>query len=252
MTRTRPFAAALLLALATSGLVATGTSPTVANPAYDVSGTAPRAAARPPLIQGVVVDQLGHAVDDVDVRAIDSNGDPAASALTYASSRVDGPQHGYFYLEVGAVGSYTLRLKKPGYVSATVESVQVSRPRQRLALGELVLTKVLGTKTSASLADGRITADQWGKVRVTVTGGGTSRPAGTVEVRDGRKVVGTGRLRPSDGGKVVVTLKRLAAGSHGLEARFLGSKTLKASSARKVTLTVTKPRRHQRVTAGAR
>jgi hypothetical protein len=87
---------------------------------------------------------------------------------------------------------------------------------------------------------------------VTVSGGGTGRPAGAVEVREGRKVVGAGRLRSSARGKVVVTLKRLDAGRHDLKAYFLGSKSLRASSSRAVTLTVKKPRRHHRVATGAR
>ena len=130
--------------------------------------------------------------------------------------------------------------------------MQVTRLRQRLGLGEITLTKILGSKTSASLADSRIAPDQKGKVRVTVTGGAASRPAGTVEIRDGRKVVGAGRLSPSAGGKVVVILERLAAGRYDLKACFLGSKTLKTSTSREVTLTVEKPRRHARAAAGAR
>ncbi len=252
MRRTRPLVTVLLLGLATSGLVATGTSATVADPAFSVSGTAPRAAAHPPLVQGLVVDQLGHFVDDVDVRAIRSNGDPAASALTYASDRADGPQHGYFYLEVGAKGTYTLRLKKAGYVTTAVEEVEITRLRQRLALGEITMTKVMGSKTTASLAHSRIAPDEKGRVTVTVTGRGTNRPAGAVEVRDGRKVVGTGRLRPAARGRLAVTLKRLDAGRHDLKTYFLGSKTLRASSSRAVTLTVRKPRRHHRAATDAR
>lgn len=253
MSRTRSLAAApLLIALATGGLVATGTSPTVANTAFDVSGTAPRAAAQAPLIQGVVVDQLGKPVDDVDVRALDSDGDPAASALTYASSREDGPQHGYFYLAVGATGGYTLKLRKAGFVSATVTPVRVDRPRQRLALGEITLQRILGSRTTAALADSGISPDEKGRVRVTVTGGGTTRPTGTVEVRDGRKVVGTARLTAAAGGKTVVTLKRLAAGRYDLKAWFLGSKALKASSSRGVVLTVKKAGRHRGAAAGPR
>jgi len=247
MSRTRPLAGILLLALTTFGLVATGTSPTVANPAFVVSGTAPRAAAHPPLVQGVVVDQFGKFVDDVEVDAVGSPGGKA-SALTYASKRDDGPQHGYFYLEVGKKGSYTLTLSKDGYESLTIGPVKVPRLRSKVALGEITLTKKPAvTRTSAGLEAGSITPDAHGRVDVSVSTKATTRPVGAVQVREGHAVVGTAALRPADKGSATVVLDRLAAGSHDLKAYFLGSKTLKASASKSMTLTVKKPRHHHRV-----
>ena len=78
------------------------------------------------LIQGVVWDQSGRAIDDVLVEAVDADGDVAASAFTYASAWDSGPQHGYFFLEVGP-GDYTIRLSKAGYREGSVEDVVVTR-----------------------------------------------------------------------------------------------------------------------------
>jgi hypothetical protein len=242
----RPVAGVLLVTLATTlGTVAAGVAPTVANPAFAVSGPAPKVRAHPPLVQGVVADQFGHFVDDVDVEAVDANGEVAASSLTYASEREDGPQHGYFYLEVGRKGTYTLTLTRDGYKDATVEDVVVTSRRQRLALGEIdIVKKAAETRTSAGLDDDVVTPDERGRVEVSVSTKATGRPTGDVEVREGRTVVGTGELDASDRGRVMVLLKRLAPGSHHLTAYFLGSKSLKESASKEMTLTVKKPRRH--------
>lgn len=54
------------------------------------------------------------ALDDVKVQARDADtGVKVASALTYASDRADGPQHGYYYLEVPA-GTFTVTFQKKG------------------------------------------------------------------------------------------------------------------------------------------
>jgi hypothetical protein len=195
-----------------------------------------------PLVQGLVVDQSGRYLDDVNVEALRANGNIAASSLTYASTRHDGPQHGYFYLEVGGPGDYTLRLAKKGYVTRTFPVGQVRR-RQIVSLGEIKLTRVVTeTKTSAKLKDSSISPDQKGKVDVTVATKATKKPTGGVEVRDGSKVLGSDTLVPGDKGAVTITLKKLAKGSYHLKAYFLGSKTLKKSTSGALTLTVKKPK----------
>ncbi|MBB6627452.1 Ig-like domain repeat protein [Nocardioides sp. KIGAM211] len=201
-----------------------------------------RATVDPPLIQGLAIDQTGHYVDGVTVQATRADGTPAASDLTYASKWDDGPQHGYFYLEVGRRGTYTLTLSKSGYVTATFGPVHV-RKNQRLGLGEILVKKVLpASSTTAGLDDKSLSVGQKGKVRVKVTSKATKKPVGEIEVREGKTVVGSGVLRPSDKGQVTVGLKKLGKGTHTLKAYFFASPTLKASTSQPMTLTVKKPK----------
>lgn len=206
-------------------------------------------AAAPPLIRGVVSDQFGHYVDNVDVEAVRANGNVAASSLTYASSWDSGPQHGFFYLEVGKKGTYTLTLSKDGFVPRTLESVEITRLRQRLSLGEITLKrKLAATTTSGELRDESVTTSDKPRVDVSVKPG-KAKPAGTVEIRIGSKVVGSATVKAADKGSTTVTLGKFAKGSYTLKAYYLGSKTTQASSSKAMTLSVKKARGHHRPNA---
>ncbi len=237
MSYRRTLAAAA--ALVAGALIAPQALPASATPHPGTATTAPRAGGS--LIQGVVTDQSGRYVDDVTVQATKADGTPAASAKTYASDREDGPQHGYFFLEVGR-GNYTLTLSRSGYKTATYGPFEITRRRQKLSLGEIEIVKLLPeTKTVAALARRSITTKQNGVAEVTVTAK-DARPTGTVEIREGRDVVGKGKLRSSDRGHLVVGLDRLSKGTHELKAYYLGSSSLKASASSSFTLTVTRAR----------
>lgn len=217
----------------------------VAQPSQAATGThagavqASRAGA-PPLIRGVVADQFGHYVDDVDVQAVRANGNVAASSLTYASNWKSGPQHGFFYLEVGKLGTYSLTFSKSGFVSRTLDNVEITRLKQRLGLGEIKLTrKQATTTTSAALRDATITTKDKPRVDVSVAPG-KAKPVGKVEIRIGKKVVGSTTLEAGDKGSTTVTLDNLDKGTYTLTASYVGSKTMKASSSKKMTLTVRK------------
>ncbi|HYF72477.1 MAG TPA: Ig-like domain repeat protein [Nocardioides sp.] len=192
------------------------------------------------LIQGVVVDQFGTPVDGVEVQATKADGTPTASALTYASDREDGPQHGYFFLEVTR-GTYTVTFTRSGYKTLVLDDLQVAKGR-KLSLGETEIEKkLIESKTSAALAQKKITTKQNGVVTVTVSANGV-KPTGDVEIREGREVVGTGRLKTGDKGVITIGLDRLPKGAHDLKAVYVGSRSVKASSSPTVTLTVTKAR----------
>lgn len=228
-----------------------------AQPSQAASGThvgavqASRAGA-PPLIRGVVVDQFGHYVDDVDVEAVRANGNVAASSLTYASNWASGPQHGFFYLEVGKLGTYTLTLAKKGFESRTYGPAEITRLKQRLSLGEITLTRkpvVVATATSAELRDASIATGEKAKVAVSVSPA-KAKPTGQVEVRIGSKVVGSATLKAGDKGSTTVKLGKLAKGKHLIKAYYLGSETTKASSSQKMKLRVGKVRKgHSRPNA---
>ncbi|HEY0953056.1 Ig-like domain repeat protein [Nocardioides sp.] len=233
--RTLAAAAALLAA----AVLVPQALPATAATHRGVAVTAPRTGQS--LIQGVVTDQTGRYVDDVTVQATKADGTPAASAKTYASDRADGPQHGYFYLEVGR-GTYTLTLTRSGYRTATYGPFEITRRRQTISLGEIGIVKMLPeTKTAAALVRRSVTTKQNGVVEVAVSAKG-AKPTGTVEVREGQRVVGEGRLKASDKGELVIGLDRLPKGAHQLKAYYLGSSALKASSSPSFTLTVTKAR----------
>ena len=206
------------------------------------SSLAPVLVAPANLIQGVVVDQDGRPVDGIKVRAFNAQGEPAASAETYASTWPDGRQHGYFFLEVPR-GSYTLTLSKDGYKSLEYDAGQVTKRRKRISLGEIEIQKISApTRTSASLDRATISTKDKGSVAVTVARvKGSDKVAGDVEVREGRKVVGAATLGKK--GTVTVRLDRLPKGEHSLTAYFLGTADHKSSSSKQLTLTVVRARR---------
>lgn len=234
LSRRRPLVA-LLLVLSTLGFVAISTSSGSAGAA---SGAVPAAVASGGSeVRGVVVDQAGRDVDDVLVQAVSDSGTVAASSLTYASEQPDGPQHGYFSLQVRR-GTYDVTLSKDGYVSQTLEGVSVAR-RSTVNLGEVALEKQpVSTGTRSRLKDAAITAGERAKLVVTVTTQGAEKAVGRVQVRAGGKIVGSGSLRGEVGGQLTLTLDRLAQGRYPVKAYFLGSQVLKSSGSEKATLTV--------------
>lgn len=232
MSRTRSVAARLVLAVTVAAVV---TGPLVA---------APASAVRPSNVLGLVVDQGGRYVDDVVVAAVDENDETVATALTYASPRDAGPQHGYFGLEVPQGGTYTLRISRAGYVPTSVEvTIRGGRTRH---FGEIELVKrPAETRTTGRVADPVVTTGERGRVEVTVSTAETGKPTGRVVVTEGRKVVGADTLAPRDRGRLTVALDKLGRGSHQLRASFAGSTYLEASDSRKLTLVVRKPSRHR-------
>lgn len=229
--------------LATGGVLLAAPQALPAQAAAPHAGRAAAAVATEvhPLIQGVVVDQDGTPVDDVEVQATKADGTPQASDLTYASQRADGPQHGYFWLQV-TKGTYTLTLSKDGYRTVEYDAGQISKRNQKISMGELVIKRIAApTETRGSLQRATVTTRQRGLVDVTVTSKG-AKPVGDVEVREGRDVVGDGTLEKSDGGSVTLELDRLPRGAHELKAYFLGSAGFKESSSKSFTLTVVRTR----------
>lgn len=255
MNRNRSIAAALALALASFGLVATMSSPTVANPAFHLSGQV-RIQERPhrgnAWVQGVITDgATGRALDNIEAQAFpadDTSGAPAATSLTYESP--DGStSHGFYRLYGLAPGDYQLRfLSLDGrYVKA---SASVTVGNRQIAKLDIEMKRAMtSTTTSASLRSSQITTLDRGRVVVTVAGGPRGA-TGDVEVRDGRRVLGSDTLGPGDSGTVTVSLHRLDTGTYSVRAYFLGSRSLKPSStAKAMTLRVTRPRHHHRPNA---
>jgi len=94
------------------------------------------------------------------------------------------------------------------------------------SLGSIALAKQ-GTKTTAKVAKGKLTA--------TVKGDASAATSGQVVVLDGKKVVGKGNVK---NGKAVIKLKKLKKGTHKLVASFKGNDAFGASKAKAVKVVV--------------
>lgn len=199
----------------------------------------PAHAAVRPRIQGVVVDQGGRPVDDVTVVAERPDGTAAASMLSYASARADGPQHGYFFLAVGSAGLYTVTLSKPGYRRREVGSFDVISSGV-VSLGPVVLRKrLVPTATTLRLDDRTLTTRQRTGVRLRVLTNATTRPTGRVAIRVGRRTVRTVDLVRRDRGRAHVRVPGFTRGTHAVRATFTpDSPYLRASTSGRVVVKV--------------
>ncbi|MCH5672481.1 Ig-like domain repeat protein [Streptomyces gilvus] len=92
------------------------------------------------------------------------------------------------------------------------------------ATATLKVTKA--TASVASTAPASVSHTARAKVTVKVTATGTT-PTGTVKVYEGSRLLGTGTL---SGGKVTITLPKLARGKHSLHATYAGSATVNAKT----------------------
>ncbi|GEL96075.1 esterase-like activity of phytase family protein [Cellulomonas composti] len=98
-----------------------------------------------------------------------------------------------------------------------------------------------GTTTTLTLSRGTATYGAAVTAKVSVVGA-TAAPGGTVQVRDGSKVVGTGTLVVSGRkGTVTVALPRtLTVGTHTLTARYAGTSGVAASTSSSARLVVSR------------
>lgn len=193
------------------------------------------------LIQGVAVDGNGKGIDNVAVQALDaSTGKPVATALTYASARRTGPQHGYFYLWVDR-GVYDIALVKRGYDASFLQDVNVDG-RKPVSLGELRLDlRDWPTSTVAEVLDPVVAPRQSVVVSVAVDSKRAKVTGGRLVVLDGRKVLASQRLTRADQGVATVDLGRLPRGTHRLSVEYRGVDGLKSSEARTLKVVVAKP-----------
>ncbi|WP_340377459.1 Ig-like domain repeat protein [Streptomyces sp. SS7] len=122
-------------------------------------------------------------------------------------------------------GTVTLGLSnhlKVGTHSLTVSYGGSTRLNGSSAAVSLKITKATPSVATTAPASVAHTARAKATVKVTATG---TTPTGTVRIYEGTRVIATGTL---SGGKVTVTLPRLARGRHTLHASYLGSPTVSA------------------------
>lgn len=233
-------AAVLPVALIAATLgVLTGSGPSSAQVA------APPAVARPlpgARIQGVITNDRGRAMDDVDVVAINEAGIVVAAAYTYSSTSRSGPQHGYYNLVVKR-GVYTVVAEADGYQRATVRDVVVPR-RTVITLPTIELEKLQApSKLRAEADDSSITTRERAQIEVRVTTPFTRKPLGTLLVKEGRETVAVVRLRSSNRGEVEIDLGTLDRGVHQFRVTYSGTPDIKPASAPAVEFSVRKARR---------
>ena len=231
-------------------------------------------AAQPPAgsswIQGVLTDQAGHPLNNVNVEAwpMDTEAaEPVASNLTYAGSPADNRhQSGVFRLEVPAGTPYRItfsavggvedgdRFRMQDYGSGRPIMARASSPGQRarasavvapsgriinLGTTQLVRQGTVSSKTTARLGRAKVKAGRRGTLIVRVTSPFVSNVTGKVQVRvSGKKI--TDRLATYDHGRTKIRLPKLKRGRHGVSVMFQGTNTVAPSKAKTVRLIVTK------------
>jgi Bacterial Ig-like domain (group 3) len=215
------------------------------------SGARALAAPRPPVgkawLVGVVTDQAGHPLNDVNVEAWSADGTAkrVASSLTYESIRNDG-QNGFFLLEVPIHAEYlvvvsgntddafrTFRYRDGEPVTAGL------RRERSLGTLEIARTALQPSATTARLKPTTVKAGKAGAITVAVTCTNVDPVLGKVTaVVAGKKVTGT--LDEGDDGRITLTLPKLKKpGRYTVEASYLGDSYVKKSTT-KLTLTVKK------------
>jgi Bacterial Ig-like domain (group 3) len=196
---------------------------------------------------GVITDQAGHPLQDVNVEAWPVNPDatePVASDLTYENV-ADG-QRGYFRLEVPIHARYVI------VVSADTEDpyrtfryndgepIRVGRRTTRkLGTSEIARVARQPSKIAARLRSATVKAGKAAPITVTVTCKNVDPVLGKVTVAvAGKKVAGT--LKEASKGRITLALPGLRKpGKYTVEVSYLGDSYVKKSDT-KVTLTVKK------------
>jgi hypothetical protein len=244
--RAAAFVAALALALPGTALLGTASA--------HAAGDQP--AKKRAWIQGVVTDQAGHPLDDINVEAVPANdpgADPVASWITYEGPQV-GEEHGWFRLYVPA-GSYRVRFsslsddaeqfRSAFYAEdgATRTLTVLGRQIRELDTTQLVHVGRVASRTTARLVAATVRADQRAVVKVAAVSRFVAPIAGKVRVTVDRRSVATATLV---GGAARVVLPRLAPGRHSVTATFLATGTVAQSTSPAQKLTVKRKAGHHR------
>jgi hypothetical protein len=247
-------AAVIAAILACGALVATSqVLPASATPA-GADGAQPAAAAdapKPPKgkawLVGVITDQAGHPLQDVNVEAWPDDPDatePTASDLTY-ENLLTGKQ-GYYRLEVPIHASYRI------VVSADTEDPYRTfqyndgdpikagtRKVRKLGTSEIARVALQPSKTTVKAKPATVKAGKTATLTVTVLCKNVEPVTGKVAITlDGKKVKKS-PFSLKQGTAVVKLAAPKQAGKHDVEVSYLGDPYVK-KSATKLTLTVKK------------
>ena len=217
-------------------------------------------------IQGVVTDQAGHRLNNVNVEvwSTDLNAAaPVASNLSYAGSPADAAhQSGVFRVEVPSGTPYRITVSTVGGredgdafrmsalgrgapIMARISSGRalVALPGRTLDLGTVQLARQghVASTITAKAVGGRVKAGKRGKIQVRVSSPYVSHVTGVVQVRAKGKTV-TRRLGAFGQSQMTISVPKLKPGRHNVRATFLGSSTVSKSQAKPVRLVVKRAR----------
>jgi len=219
-------------------------------------------------IQGVLTDQAGNKLNNVNVEAWPMDptaSEPIASNLSYAGAPADGRhQSGVFRLAVPGGTPYRIKFSTIGgqedgdqfraqnygggraimtrVTSAgrpTTVAAVMATPGRVVDLGKTQLARqgTVASKTKARLGRAKVSAGKRGKLSVRVTSRFVTNVTGRVLVKVSGKRI-KARLAASGHGKATIRLPKLKPGRHHVNVKFAGSNTVAPSKAAPVRLTV--------------
>jgi hypothetical protein len=213
-------------------------------------------------IQGVVTDQAGHGLDNVNVEVWSS--DPSATAptgsnLSYGGFPADGRHgHGAYRIEVPAGQPYTIvfsavggkedgdafRMQEYGrglpiMVKGTASAAKAGTTRN---LGTTALVHQGQVHSTIKISAAKVKAGKRGSLKISITSPFVAPVTGKVLVKIGRKKA-TVRLGQTDNGKTTLKLPKLKAGKHKITATYAGTSTVLKSTATPIKLNVTKKKK---------
>ena len=219
--------------------------PASAAPAAQDSGAGVTTPAKPPVgkawLEGVVTDQAGHTLQDVNVEAWPDDPDatePVASDLTYENVADD--QQGYFRLEVPIHASYLIVISAdPDDPYRTFqyndgEAIKVGLRKERnLGTSEIARVAMQPSTTTAKIKPGAVKVGKQAKITINVACKNVDPVLGKVTASVGGKKV-TGVLKQKNHGQMVLTLPKLKKpGKYTVEAWYLGDSYVKKSTTKK-------------------
>ncbi|GAA4696456.1 Ig-like domain-containing protein [Nocardioides conyzicola] len=224
--------------------------------------TALQPAAGSSWIQGVLTDQAGNPLNNVNVEVWPNDPNaatPVASNLSYAGTPADvAHQSGVFRVEVPSGRAYRITISTVGGredgdqfrmssigggapIMARTGSRQalLAVPGRTLELGTVQLARQgrVASTITAKAAKRRVAAGKRGTLRVRVTSPFVTNVTGKVQVRVGGKTV-TRHIGAFEHGRISIKLPKLKAGKHSVHVAFLGSSTVSRDKAKAVRFVV--------------
>lgn len=213
-------------------------------------------------IGGVVRDEHGRLIDNINVEAFDAGtegADPSAAALTYEGPDSDHP-HGFYRLVV-APGSYFIRFsslvvgdgsgdggddsfQSQWYADKRVVSVG---DEEILRLKPVTLDRARAeSECDAALVDDVVPVGRHPKVRVRIKSVNAPHVTGSIKVTMNHHKVRTDRLRKLDHGRVVLRLPKSRPGTYRVAVSYAGSNAVRRSHSPVQVLRIVRNRQQPR------
>jgi hypothetical protein len=214
-------------------------------------------------IQGVVTDQAGHGLDNINVEVWSNDPTattPVGSNLSYGGFPADGRHgHGAYRIEVpvgqpyrivfSAVGGEedgdAFRMQEYGRglpIMVRAKSTTAARAGTTRNLGTTALVHQGKVRSTLKIAAAKVKAGKRGSLKIRVTSPFVAPVMGKVIVKVAGKKA-TVRLGQNDNGKTNLKLPKLKAGKHKITATYAGTNTVLKDAATPIKLTVTKKKR---------